>query len=257
MGGMSESRLRIEDVGAVRIVTLSRPEKKNAFDVPMASQLWDAIEAANADPSVRVLAVTAEGDYWSGGADVNIFLNIGTLAPTDLAKVGRLYEPLRACNKPTIAIVQGHAVGMGVTILPHFDLVYAADHATFTTPFVKLGLVLEYGSAYTLSRAIGPSRAKELILRGTPLDARAAADWGLVTRIFVAEHLRSQALAIAREIAENPPSAVSQSKRLIERGLDLDFDAAARAEEEVLATRYGSEENVQAIMAMMQRKKRV
>ncbi|MCZ7683831.1 MAG: DUF3604 domain-containing protein [Sandaracinaceae bacterium] len=136
---------------------------------------------------MRVIVVTAEGDYFSGGADVNIFLNIGAHAPGDIMKVGRLYEPLRACDKTTIAVVQGHAVGMGVTILPHFDLVYAADHVTFTTPFVKLGLVLEYGSAYTLSRLIGISRAKELILRAAPLDARTAASWGLVT------HLRRRA----------------------------------------------------------------
>ncbi len=253
---MSETRVRSEDVGAVRVLTLCRPEKKNAFDVAMATQLWDAIEAADADAAVRAIAVTAEGDYFSGGADVNIFLSIGSIGPEELIKVGRLYEPLRKCKKPTIAIVQGHAVGMGVTILPHFDLVYAADHVTFTTPFVKLGLVLEYGSSHTLSRLIGPSRTKELILRAAPLDAPTAAEWGLVTRIFVAEELESQALAIAREIAQNPPSAVSQSKHLIDRGLDLAFDAATSAEDEVLATRYGSDENVQAITAMMQRKKR-
>jgi enoyl-CoA hydratase/carnithine racemase len=253
---MSESRVRIEDVGAVRVLTLSRPEKKNAFDVPLASQLWEAIERADADPAVRVIAVTAEGDYFSGGADVNIFLNIARLDPRDVMKVGRLYQPLRECKKPTMAVVQGHAVGMGVTILPHFDLVYAADHVTFTTPFVKLGLVLEYGSSDTLARLIGPSRAKELILRATPLDAATAAEWGLVTRIFVAEELRGQALAIAKEIAKNPPSAVAQSKSLIDRGLDVALEAATAAEDQVLATRYGSEENVQAITAMMQRKKR-
>ncbi len=253
---MSETRVESEDVGAVRVLTLSRPEKKNAFDVAMASALWSAVEAADADPAVRVIAVTAEGDYFSGGADVNIFLNVGQMGPDDLKKVARLYEPLRACRKPTVAIVQGHAVGMGVTLLPHFNLVYAADHVTFTTPFVKLGLVLEYGSSYAFSRLIGPSRTKELILRAAPLDARTAAEWGLVTRIFVAEELRTQALAIAEEIAKNPPSAVAQSKALIERGLTLDFDAATAAEDEVLATRYGSDENVQAINAILQRKKR-
>lgn len=113
---MSDTRVKVEDDGGVRILTLSRPEKKNAFDVAMAAQLWAALEAAQADASVRVIVVTAEGDYFSGGADVNIFLNIGAHAPSDIMKVGRLYEPLRACDKTTIAVVQGHAVGMGVTI---------------------------------------------------------------------------------------------------------------------------------------------
>jgi enoyl-CoA hydratase/carnithine racemase len=256
MRAMSETRVRAEDRGAVRLLTLSRADKKNAFDVEMATQLWSAIEAAQADPSVRVVAVTAEGDYFSGGADLNIFLNIGGLDPADVKKVARLYEPLRACTKPTMAIVQGHCVGMGVTLLPHFDLVYAADHVTFTTPFVKLGLVLEYGSAYTLSRLIGLSRAKELILRATPLDARTAADWGLVTRTFAAGELSANALAIAEELAANPPAAVAESKRLLDRGMELGFDATTEAEDAVLMTRYGSDENVRAITALMARKKR-
>lgn len=252
---MTDERVRITDEGAVRLLTLSRPEKKNAFDIAMATQLWEAIEAAQSDPSVRVVAVTGEGDYFSGGADVSLFLSFASLDPRDVAKVGRLYEPLRACEKPTIAIVQGHAVGMGVTLLPHFDLVYAADHVTFTTPFVKLGLVLEYGSAYTLSRLIGPSRTKELILRAAPLDALTAADWGLVTRVFPATALRASALGIAQELAANPPSALAESKRLIERGAHMSFDEATQAEDAALASRYGSDENVRAIHEILQRKR--
>lgn len=253
---MSDTRVTVTDEGAVRVLTLSRPEKKNAFDVEQAEQVWAAIEAADADDAVRVIALTAEGDYFSAGADVTMFMNIGSIDPTQLAKVARVYEPLRACQKPTIAIVQGHCVGMGVTVLPHFDLVYAADHVTLTTPFVKLGLVLEYGSAYTLSRLIGVQRAKELILRAGPLDARTAADWGLVTRVFEGASLRTEAMAIAKEIADNPAGAVRESKRLIDRGLSLSFDETTEAEDEVLATRYGSDENVQAVMALMARKKR-
>ncbi len=253
---MTETRVKVADEGGVRTITLSRAEKKNAFDVALAAQLWSALESAAADDAVRVVVVTGEGDYFSGGADVNIFLNLGAHSPDEVRKVARLFEPLRACAKPTIAMVQGHAVGMGVTILPHFDLVYAADHVTFTTPFVKLGLVLEYGSAYTLSRLIGVSRAKELILRAAPLDAATALEWGLVTRLFVAEELRARVLGIAAEIAANPPGAVKESKRLIDRGMELPFDDATAAEDAVLMTRYGSEENVKAIMAMMERKKR-
>jgi enoyl-CoA hydratase/carnithine racemase len=253
---MSEVRVKIEDEGAVRVLTLNRPEKKNAFDVPLASQLWAAIEAAQADDGVRVIVVTGEGDYFTGGADVNLFLQMASLDPNEVVKVARLYQPLRACTKPTIAVVQGHAVGMGVTILPHFDLVYAADHVTFRTPFVTLGLVLEYGSAYTLSRLIGVQRAKELILRAAPLDAKTACEWGLVTRIFPASGLRSQALAIATELAAHPPGALAESKRLIDRGLSMSFDETTQAEDVALGARYGSPENVSAIMAMMERKRR-
>ena len=145
---------------------------------------------------------------------------------------------------------------MGVTILPHFDLVYAADHVTFTTPFVTLGLVLEYGSAWTLSRLIGHSRAKELILRAAPLDAPTAANWGLVTRLFPADRLHEEAMAIAREIASRPTGAVRESKRLLELGRTASFDETTAAEDASLASRYGSEENMAAVMALMSRKRK-
>lgn len=253
---MSDTRVTVTDEAGVRVLTLSRPEKKNAFDVEQAEQVWAAIEAADADDAVRVIAVTGEGDYFSAGADISVFMNIGNIDPAKLEKLARVYEPLRACAKPTMAIVQGHCVGMGVTVLPHFDMVYAADHVTLTTPFVKLGLVLEYGSAYTLSRLIGAQRAKELILRAAPLDAKTAAAWGLITRVFPKTFLHDEAMTIAKEIAENPAGAVAASKRLIDRGMAMSFDETTKAEDEALASRYGSEENVQAIMALMARKKK-
>lgn len=247
-------RVKVSDHDGVRLLTLSRAEKKNAFDVLQITQIWEAIEAAASDDAVRVIAVTAEGDYFSAGADINLFLNSGSIDPEDLAKVARLYEPLRACAKPTIAIVQGHCIGMGITLLPHFDLVYAADHVTFRTPFVQLGLVLEYGSSHTLPELIGPSRTKELILRAAPLDAETAAHWGLVTRIFDRASLHDEAMKIAKEIAANPPSAVAECKRLIDAVGT--FDDATRAEDDALAKRYGSAENIKAIMLLMSRKKR-
>jgi enoyl-CoA hydratase/carnithine racemase len=254
---MSEERVKIEDDGAIRVVTLSRPAKKNAIDIEMASGLWRAIESAQADANVRALVVTGEGDYFTGGADVNLFLNMTNVDPTEVAKVAHLYEPLRKCDKPTIAMVQGHAVGMGVTVLPHFDMVYAADHATFMTPFVRLGLVIEYGASHTLSRAIGVQRTKELILRATPIDAKTAYEWGLVTRIFPASELRARTMSLAKDLAENPPSAIADCKRLIDQGATASFTDTTAAEESVLARRYGSEENVRAVMAMMERKRRV
>ncbi|HHH27656.1 MAG TPA: enoyl-CoA hydratase/isomerase family protein, partial [Polyangiaceae bacterium] len=98
---IEETRVRRTDVGAVRVLTLSRPEKKNAFDVPQAAQVWRAIEDADADESVRVIVVTAEGDYFSGGADVNLFLQFANTDPADIERVAHLYKPLRQCKKPT------------------------------------------------------------------------------------------------------------------------------------------------------------
>lgn len=246
-----------QDHGAVRVLTLDRPEKKNAFNLELTDALWMSLEAASADPSVRVVVLTGSGDIFSAGADLNVFLEAATPKEgRDITRVGRLFEPLRACTKPTIAAVQGPAVGMGVTLLPHFDLVYAAESATFLTPFVKLGLVVEYGGSYWLERVIGASRAKELLLRAKPIDARTACDWGLVTRLFPRERLMDEVMAIAKDIADAPPGAVAETRRLMEHGRTHTLEEAFAEEGRTLATRYGSAENVEAVMAFLAARKK-
>lgn len=245
--------LESEDRGLVRILSLKRPEKKNAFDMSLTETLWSAIEHASEDPSIHVVVITGFGDFFTAGADVNLFLGG---AEGDISKVARLYEPLRACKKTTIAAVNGPAIGMGVTMLPSFDMVYAADHATFMVPFMRLALGVEYGGSYFLTRAMGHQRARELILRGKPLDATTAEKWGLVNRVFPKATLMDEVMVIANDVAAQPPGAVLACRRVLDRGLESGFDQAILAENDVLATRYGSEENQAAVMAFLASRKK-
>ncbi len=251
------SVLRVEDHGPVRLLVLDRPAKRNAFDVALADALWRALEDASAAPDVRAIVVTGAGDTFSAGADVTLFLAAAQPDPdVDLRRVATLYVPMRACTKPLIAAVQGPAIGMGVTMLPHFDLVYAADSATFLVPFVRLGLVVEYGGSFTLPRLIGHQRTRELLLRAQPLDAATAERWGLVTRVFPRESLLSQALAIAGEIAAQPAGAIAECRRLVEHGATHTVDQATAEEARALSTRYGSDENVAAVMSFLAARKK-
>lgn len=253
----AEPRIAVEDRGATRILTLDRPDKKNAFDIGQARGLKDALEAAAAADGVRVIVVTGAGDAFSAGADMNTFAGRDPGDPADIYWVGHLHEPLRACGKPLIAAVNGLAVGMGVTLLPFFDLVYAAESATFATLFVRLGLVLEYGSSWTLPRLIGRQRASEMILRGSPVDAATAERWGLVNRIFPDAELMPRVREIADEIAANGPRAVRASKRLLRDAEGpCSFADAFAAEQEVLATCYGSEEHMAQVTAFLERKRK-
>jgi enoyl-CoA hydratase/carnithine racemase len=252
MKGTMADVLLVNDHGPVRVLTLNRPEKKNAFDLGLTDALWAALEAASDDANVRAVVVTGAGDTFTSGADVSVFLS-GAPAG-DVSRIARLNEPLRASKKPVIAMVQGPAVGMGVTILPHFDMVYAAEEATFMVPFVRLGLVVEYAGSFTLPRLIGHQRTRELILRSKPIDARTADQWGLVTRVFPRARLAPEVLAIANELAELPAGAILECRKLIARGEESTFAQAFEAEATVLASRYGSEENVAAVMAFLSRK---
>ncbi len=242
----------IEDKGPVRVVTLKRPEKKNAFDLALVESVWSALESASTDAAIKVVVVTGFGDYFTAGADVNVFL--GGI-DGDISKIARLYEPLRACTKTTICAVNGPAIGMGVTMLPSFDLVYAADTATFMVPFMRLALGVEYGGSYHLTRLMGHQRARELILRGKPIDAATAERWGLATRVFPKASLMDEVLAIANDIAAQPEGAVLACRRVLDYGLEHGFEEALLEENRVLSTRYGNEENVAAVMAFFARKK--
>jgi enoyl-CoA hydratase/carnithine racemase len=249
--------IRIEDEAGVRTLTLDRPEKKNAFNLRMTADLAKAVRDAEADARVRVLVLTGAGNDFSAGADMALFAgNVDAVPEAEVYEPGRVHELFLSFSKPAIAAVNGRAIGMGVTMLPTFDMVYAGRSATFLTPFVRLGLVAELGSSYTLPRLIGRQRTNELMLRAKPIDADTALAWGLVNRVFPDERLKEEVMAIARDVAECPPKTLTKCKALIRRGeLATDRDAQLAHEHEVLSTCYGSEENVEAAMAFFARRK--
>ncbi len=243
--------LLVTDEGGVRFIALNRPEKKNAVSPELAVDLRSALEDAAAEDGVRVVVIRGAGDTFCAGADLEVFLAIGRGELEGPRKVGELHQHLRAFPKPLIAAVHGQAVGMGVTLLPHFDMVYAADNASFLTPFVRLGLVLEFGSSFTLSRLIGRQRANELIMGARPLDAATAEHWGLVNRVFPAAEMTHGVREIATNLAALPPVAVAACKHLIRRGEEATLEDSITLEDETLANFYGSPENIRAVEAFL------
>ncbi len=244
--------LLVADEDGVRTLTFDRPHKKNSVTPELAVDLRQGLAAAAADDSVRVVVVAGAGDSFCAGADMGVFLAIGRGEMEGPKQVGSLHEHLRAFPKPLIAAVHGRAVGMGVTLLPHFDMVYAADNASFLTPFVHLGLVLEFGSSFTLSRMIGRQRANELIMGARPLDAPTAEKWGLVNRVFPAAEMMDKVREIAVGLAGSPPVAVAACKRLIRQGEEATLAESISLEDETLATFYGSPENLKAVEAFLE-----
>ncbi len=249
---MQQDRILQSDEGPVRWLELNRPNKKNAIDVQTAIELRQALAAADGDDGVTAVVLGGVGDTFCAGVDVSVFLAMDDQAK--LEPLSTLDQALLAFSKPLVAMVHGKVVGMGVTLLPFFDLVYAAQNASFTTPFVNLGLVLEYSSSYHLPRLIGRQRTNELILRATPLDAVTAADWGLVTRVFPDAALRQEVTTIVQDIAARPPSALAACKALIRAGEGSSLSEADTRERGELARRYGSPENMAAAQAFLGRK---
>ncbi|MGZ3298710.1 MAG: enoyl-CoA hydratase-related protein, partial [Asticcacaulis sp.] len=197
----------------VLTLTLDRPRKKNALTRGMYTALSLALDAAALDDEVRCVLVTANGGDFCAGNDIFDFAQgvadyqSDTVGLDDLP-VFRFLRSLTFFPKPLIAAVQGQAVGVGVTLLLHCDLVVAATDARLSLPFLKLGLVPEAGSSLLLPRRIGHARAFGWMALGERVGAEEAARLGLVNRVVGVDELRDTATGLAAEVARLSPSSL-------------------------------------------------
>jgi enoyl-CoA hydratase/carnithine racemase len=208
--------LRVTLEAGVLRLTLARPDKKNALTDAMYAGLAEALAAADSDPAVRVVLIEGEGPDFCAGNDIADFARVAeTPEALRRAAVWRFLPLLARLEKPLIAAVTGRAIGVGVTMLLHCDLVYIAEDATLAAPFVDLGLVPEAGSSLLAPLRLGHPRAFALFALGEKLDGRAAAACGLVNAALPAGEVRAAAQAAAAALAAKPAAAMAAAKRLM------------------------------------------
>jgi enoyl-CoA hydratase/carnithine racemase len=238
--------------GRVRTVTFNRPEKKNAFTQEMYGGMADELDAAAADPSIRVVVFTGSGDTFSGGNDVGDFLKV-TESDGELPAF-RFLRLLPQFPKPVLAAVNGPAVGIGTTMLLHFDMVYASSDAAFVLPFARLGLCPEAGSTLLLPRLAGLQRATELLLLGERFDAERAQEVGLVNEVVPPDRLTARVAERAATLAALPPGAVRASKALIREAHRGRLQEAMVREGELFRELLASPEAAEALTAFLEKR---
>ena len=253
--------IQVEQLGAIQLIRMNRPEKKNALTTDMYLRMAGAINSAQSNPKFRVSIITGAGDCFTAGNDLADF-NLGPKSEAGDAagKQDNFIPPfqqfvraLLAADKPVIAAVNGLAVGIGVTMLLHCDLVYAADTARFSLPFVNLGAVPEAGSSLLMPRIMGRVRANELLLFGEPFSAEVAQQDGLINQIFPAAELMQNVIRLAEKLAAKPPSALRASKRLLRQHAP-DLMDALREEGKVFSTQLRTPEAKEALKAFTERR---
>lgn len=238
--------------GAVQRVQLNRPDKKNAITTAMYAALADALAAAEADRSVRVILLHGAGDCFTAGNDLRDFL---AAAPQSEDRPAfRFLEVISHAAKPIVAAVHGVAIGIGTTLLGHCDLVYAAEGTRFHLPFVNLGLCPEGASSLLLPLAAGYLRAAELVMLAEPFDAATARDLGLVTAIVPAPQLLATAAAAAQRLAAKPPASLRLTKQLLRRSLMPQIEAALAEERQAFEARLVSPEAKEAFTAFFEKR---
>jgi enoyl-CoA hydratase/carnithine racemase len=210
------SDILIHTENGIATLTFNRVDKKNSITQAMYAALADGMEAAAANPDVRVVVFQGHETVFSAGNDLGDFLH--NPRATDDAPVFRFLRALASFPKPVVAAVCGPAVGIGTTMLFHCDLVYAGDNAAFSMPFVNLGLCPEAASSLLVPQMLGYHRAAEALLLGEPFMAEAALEVGLVNRVVPPTEANGLAQAVAAKLAAKPSSSLVVTKRLMKQG---------------------------------------
>lgn len=195
-------------------IEIQRRDKKNAITSDMYAALSDALRSADADDAVHAVYLHGQADLFSSGNDVADFLDPATRAR---GEGQRFVRTIAATRTPIVAAVGGPAIGVGATMLLHCDLVVAAEGARFQFPFVSLGLCPEAGSSLLLPALAGPRRAAALLLLGDPVDAKQAADLGIVNEVVPEAALIDRGRTLAARLAAQPRDALFTTKALLRR----------------------------------------
>ncbi len=239
--------------GPVQVLRLVRPEKKNALTGPMYRVLSDALEAGDASDEIAAHVFCGSGGVFCAGNDIGDFLATAKGSGGLGEDVLRFIRLLPRVQKPLIAAVDGKAVGIGTTMLFHCDLVYATQAASFSTPFLELGLIPEAASSLLMPRVMGPQRAFEMLVLGETFSAERARDAGFVNAIVPDVELEPTALAAAQRLAAKPPEALAIARRLM-RGAVSDIVARTNEEADAFKQRLTSPEALEAFQAFFEKR---
>jgi len=246
---MSSQILFTSDNG-VATIRLNRPEKKNALNTAMYNALGDAIEAAERDDAVRAILLCAAGQNFTAGNDLADFAN---RPEQGASPAHRFLYGIAQAKKPLVAAVDGYAVGVGLTMLLHCDLVYASRRAKLRAPFVDLGLIPEAGSSVLLPRMLGYMRAAEVFMLGDFIEAEKALQLGLINSVVEVEALEAHARAVCERLAKKAPSALRLTKELLRDTTGSTVDRMQR-EFALFAQQLGSPEARAAIGAFLDKR---
>jgi len=249
----STELVRIDLQEGICIIQFTRPGKKNALNSEMYTAIIGALRSADDDDRIRVIVITGTQDCFTSGNDLADFLASPRAGEAPPAMV--FLTAISEARKPIVAAVQGTAVGVGVTMLLHCDLVFAGRSALFRMPFVNLGLCPEAGSTLLLPRMMGHQRAAELLLLGEPFTAEKAREVGIVNSVFPDDEVIEMSMAKARQLAKQPPAAVRLAKSLLKREYAASLRETIAYEGKHFRDLLKSPEAMEALKAFMERRK--
>ena len=253
---MSDSAVLVETAGRAGVITINRPDKLNALDLPTCHALDAAVSQVEADAAVHVVVLTGAGRAFVAGGDIADLDSRQGLAHYSAfaEQIHRLFRRIETLDKPTIAAVNGFALGGGAELMLSTDIRVLSAKAKIGVPEINLGLFPGAGGSQRLIRQIPLCRAKELMFTGAPIGAEEAVKLGLANRVVEPEELMEEALALAETIAAKSPLILRLLKRTIDAGADMPLPAALAHEQAMISLVLDSEDAHEGCRAFLEKR---
>jgi enoyl-CoA hydratase/carnithine racemase len=242
----------------VGVITINRPQVKNAMDLFFFAELKQAVEMIQKDKEVRAVLITGAGGTFSSGLDLTVMS--GQAAADDLMLMGIVAEFQSSFNmieelqKPVIAAISGYALGAGMDLALACDLRIASEDAKFGEAYIRVGLIPDLGGTQRLHRIVGLAKAKELIFTGDRIDAKEAERIGLVNVVVSTAQLQSAAMEMAKKLAKGPTVAIGLAKMAMHKGLETDSRTGMKFEALSQLITHKTKDVAEGVMAFMQKR---
>jgi len=250
---LAAETLIVETVGRVALVTLDRPEALNALNAILARELTQALATFDADPAIGAIVLTGSEKAFAAGADVKEMAG-RTYPEVMFEDFIAVWDGVTRVKKPIIAAVSGFALGGGCELAMMCDIIIAADTARFGQPEIRLGIIPGIGGTQRLVRAVGKSKAMDLILTGRMMDAAEAERCGLVARVVAPADLRGEALELARTIADMPSAAVLAAKTAVSSAFETTLTQGVLAERQAFYALFATPDQKEGMAAFIEKR---
>ena len=246
--------VQVEIQQRVQTITLNRPEALNAFNDEMYKEVAEALATAAADNAISVVIITGSGRAFSAGQDLGEMGDPNRRESGNVGEFGNFIQLAATFPKPLIAAVNGLGIGIGLTLLPHCDLVFMASDARLRAPFATLGVTVEAGNSYLLPKTLGWAQSADILFTARWITAAEALQMGLVFRVCETGELMNEVMAKAREMAAMPLVSLVTTKNLMLEHRVEGFTRARAAEDKAFARLTGAPANREAIAAFMEKR---
>lgn len=244
----------VEKIDAVGVVTFNRPEKRNALDLTMRSAIAESVSELAKDPAVAAIVLTGGPEIFAAGADLNLLVDKGSQEVADI-DLGQYWAPVRYCDKPILAAVNGFALGAGCELAMMCDVIVADRSAQFGQPEARVGIMPGAGGTQRLIRAVGKATASMMLMCGENISAERALQAGLISDMTDQAQALPRALELAKAASRMPAKSLLAIKRCLNEGADLSLDAALMLENREFLLLFDTHDKCEGMQAFLEKRR--